>query len=43
MIHETVFCNNPNREYKKSALVGARNGQENRVNKHYINDTTRYR
>ncbi len=27
MIHETVFCKKPNREYKKSALAVTRNGQ----------------
>ena len=31
------------REYKKSALAGTRNGQKNKVKKHYINDTTGYR
>ncbi len=31
------------REYKKSALVGARNGQKNNRKCININDTTRYR
>ena len=29
--------------YKKSALAVTRNGQKNKIKRHCINDTTRYR
>ena len=40
--HQHKDLNEQYRGCKKSALAVTRNGQKNKVKKHYINDNTRY-